>query len=82
MKSLPSFGVKAENIKTIFFYFRPRKLEVPGSDADGIYYLRNPDQANIIDENAKNKNVIIIGSSFIGECLFFKIPHLFYFLKK
>lgn len=44
----------------------PRELELPGSDLKNICYLRTPDDANFIDKASDDKNVVIIGSSFIG----------------
>lgn len=44
----------------------PRDLELPGSDLKNICYLRTPDDANFIDKASDDKNVVIIGSSFIG----------------
>ncbi|CAG5129586.1 unnamed protein product [Candidula unifasciata] len=45
---------------------KPRILPVPGSDLKNVYMLRTPKDANAIAENSQGKNVVIIGSSFIG----------------
>ncbi|BFZ18859.1 hypothetical protein BsWGS_21898 [Bradybaena similaris] len=45
---------------------KPRILPVPGSDLKNVYLLRTPKDANAIAENSQGKNVVIIGSSFIG----------------
>ncbi|KAK3084850.1 hypothetical protein FSP39_020165 [Pinctada imbricata] len=45
---------------------RPRVLPIPGVDLKNVCQLRTPADANFIAENAKGKNVVIIGSSFIG----------------
>ena len=42
-------------------------LPIPGVDLENVFTLRTPDDANKIAENVKDKNVVIIGSSFIGE---------------
>ncbi|GAB1598082.1 apoptosis-inducing factor 3-like [Argonauta hians] len=44
----------------------PRKLQIPGSDLSNICFLRTPSEANYIAENSKEKDVVVIGSSFIG----------------
>lgn len=44
----------------------PKKLEVPGSTLKNICYLKTHKDANYIAEMATNKNVAIIGTSFIG----------------
>ena len=44
----------------------PRKLGVPGEDREGVTTLRNINQANMINKEADNKHVVIIGTSFIG----------------
>ncbi|CAL1545244.1 unnamed protein product [Lymnaea stagnalis] len=45
---------------------QPRSLPIPGSDLKNVYSLRTPNDANAIAENAQGKNVVIMGSSFIG----------------
>ena len=45
----------------------PRELNIPGHDLNGIYQLRSVFDANKIAEVAKDKNVVVIGSSFIGK---------------
>eukprot|EP00105_Crassostrea_gigas_P007010 XP_011421115.1 PREDICTED: apoptosis-inducing factor 3 isoform X2 [Crassostrea gigas] len=45
---------------------RPRMLPIPGTDLQNVYQLRTPEDANQIAERAAGKNVVIIGSSFIG----------------
>jgi len=44
----------------------PRTLPVPGMDLKNIYCLRDPQDANFINSNVEGKNVVIVGSSFIG----------------
>ncbi|XP_021366051.1 apoptosis-inducing factor 3-like isoform X1 [Mizuhopecten yessoensis] len=44
----------------------PRVLPIPGIDLGNVRMLRTPADANFIAENAVGKNVVIIGSSFIG----------------
>lgn len=53
--------------------FSPRLYDVPGSTLKNIYYLRTYHDANDIINTAKDKNVIIIGTSFIGKKLYFRI---------
>ena len=45
---------------------RPRTLTIPGSDAENVFVLRSPSDANRIQTLSDGKNVVIIGSSFIG----------------
>lgn len=45
---------------------RPRTLSIPGSYADGIFVLRSPWDANQIAGQSEGRNLVIIGSSFIG----------------
>ncbi|MGL5794343.1 MAG: FAD-dependent oxidoreductase [Waterburya sp.] len=46
---------------------KARKLDVPGSDLEGIYTIRQPEDANLVLNAVKNaKQALIIGSSFIG----------------
>ena len=54
----------------ILIYFssiRPRVLPIPGAELENVFTLRTPDDANKIAENVAGKNVVIIGSSFIGK---------------
>lgn len=44
----------------------PRTLNVPGADLKGIYVLRSPEDGATITAEFEGKNVVIIGSSFIG----------------
>eukprot|EP00079_Xenopus_tropicalis_P033202 XP_017946973.1 PREDICTED: apoptosis-inducing factor 3 [Xenopus tropicalis] len=45
---------------------RPRELTCPGSSLQNVFLLRSPDDANAISEAAIGKNVVIMGTSFIG----------------
>ena len=46
---------------------KPRKLDVPGSDLDNIFTLRQPEDANKILNAVKDaKEAVVVGSSFIG----------------
>ncbi|XP_066455778.1 apoptosis-inducing factor 3-like isoform X2 [Eleutherodactylus coqui] len=45
---------------------RPRELKCPGSTLQNVFYLRCPEDAVAIFEAASSKNVVILGSSFIG----------------
>ena len=46
---------------------KPRRLEVPGADLDGVYYLRNvEDSERIKIDFARAKRVVIIGAGWIG----------------
>ncbi|GIY18022.1 apoptosis-inducing factor 3 [Caerostris darwini] len=45
---------------------QPVKMEVPGSDLKNIFYLRTPEDGNLIAKESAGKPVAIIGSSFIG----------------
>jgi len=44
----------------------PRVLPIKGVDLQNVFSLRTPDDANQIAQAAAGKNVVIIGSSFIG----------------
>ena len=46
---------------------RARKLEVPGADLDGVFYLRSLDDAKRIrDAGGNGKRAVVIGGGFIG----------------
>ncbi|PIK53726.1 putative apoptosis-inducing factor 3 isoform X3 [Apostichopus japonicus] len=45
---------------------KPRTLDVPGKDLKNVCSLRSPDDANYIAQLGNGKNVVIVGSSFIG----------------
>ena len=46
---------------------KPRRLEVPGADVDGVYYLRNvEDSERIKIDFARAERVVIIGAGWIG----------------
>lgn len=46
---------------------RPRKLQLPGSDLQGIYYLRTLDDVNAIKVDMQpGKKLVIIGGGYIG----------------
>ncbi|XP_063812173.1 apoptosis-inducing factor 3-like isoform X2 [Pseudophryne corroboree] len=45
---------------------RPRELRCAGSTLQNVFHLRSPEDANAISEAAVGKNVVIMGSSFIG----------------
>ena len=46
----------------------PRKLDVPGSDLDGIRYLRTIDDSDVLREDLSGggRNVVCVGSGWIG----------------
>ncbi|XP_063306001.1 apoptosis-inducing factor 3-like isoform X1 [Pelobates fuscus] len=45
---------------------RPLAPTCPGSNLKNVFLLRTPEDANAISEIAVNRNVVIMGSSFIG----------------
>ena len=45
---------------------KPRTLDIPGSEASNVFVLRTPGDANQIAALADGKNLVVIGSSFIG----------------
>lgn len=45
---------------------RPRELQCPGSTLRNVFYLRSPEDATAVSKEATGKNVVIMGSSFIG----------------
>ncbi|KAM9321519.1 apoptosis-inducing factor 3-like [Gastrophryne carolinensis] len=45
---------------------RPRELQCAGSTLKNVFLLRTPEDANLIGEVATGKNVVVMGSSFIG----------------
>lgn len=44
----------------------PRTLDCPGADLNNVYVLRTPADASGIATNARGKNVVVVGTSFIG----------------
>lgn len=51
---------------TFASHLRPRTLPIPGFDLENVFLLRDPSQANKIAEMGAGKNVVVIGTSFIG----------------
>ncbi|XP_037068458.1 apoptosis-inducing factor 3-like [Pollicipes pollicipes] len=45
---------------------RPRVLAVPGSDLENVCVLRSPEDGNAVAARLLGRDVVIIGSSFIG----------------
>jgi 3-phenylpropionate/trans-cinnamate dioxygenase ferredoxin reductase component len=46
---------------------KPRRLDVPGADLDGVYYLRNVEDSDRLKiEFTQAKRVVIIGAGWIG----------------
>jgi 3-phenylpropionate/trans-cinnamate dioxygenase ferredoxin reductase component len=46
---------------------KPRRLDVPGADLDGVYYLRNVEESDRLKiEFAQANRVVIIGAGWIG----------------
>jgi 3-phenylpropionate/trans-cinnamate dioxygenase ferredoxin reductase component len=46
---------------------KPRRLDVPGTDLDGVYYLRNvEDSERLKIEFAQAERVVIVGAGWIG----------------
>lgn len=46
---------------------RPRRIEAPGADLDGVTYLRTADDATLLrDLQSDAKSVVVIGGGFIG----------------
>jgi 3-phenylpropionate/trans-cinnamate dioxygenase ferredoxin reductase subunit len=46
---------------------KPRHLDVPGADLDGVYYLRNVEDSDRLKiKFAESKRVVIIGAGWIG----------------
>jgi 3-phenylpropionate/trans-cinnamate dioxygenase ferredoxin reductase subunit len=46
---------------------KPRRLDVPGADLDGVYYLRNVEESDWLKiEFAQANRVVIIGAGWIG----------------
>ncbi|KAG2459520.1 VPS53 protein, partial [Polypterus senegalus] len=45
---------------------RPRELKCPGSDLGNVRLLRTPSDASAIFQAAVGKNVVVLGTSFIG----------------
>ena len=48
------------------FYCSPRKYGTLGDDVQNAFYMRTYQDAANIAEHSKDKNVVLIGSSFIG----------------
>ena len=65
-----------------------RRLNVPGSELEGIHYLRTLGNADAIREDAAGKRVVLVGGSYIGcelaatltelgsECTMIMLEHL------
>ena len=53
-------------IDIILFSSGPEQLDIPGSDLKNICVLRTPEDGKDMAELGKGKDVVIIGSSFIG----------------
>ena len=46
---------------------RPRRLEAPGADLDGVTYLRTADDATVLrDLQSDAESVVVVGGGFIG----------------
>ncbi|MCI0711463.1 MAG: NAD(P)/FAD-dependent oxidoreductase [Chloroflexi bacterium] len=46
---------------------RVRKLNIPGSELEGIYYLRSAsDAARLLEAKATAENVVVVGGGYIG----------------
>ncbi|XP_068249916.1 apoptosis-inducing factor 3-like isoform X1 [Palaemon carinicauda] len=45
---------------------KPRRLTVPGGYLSGVFVVRAPEDANSVAADAAGKNVVVVGSSFIG----------------
>ncbi|XP_033905209.3 apoptosis-inducing factor 3-like isoform X2 [Acipenser ruthenus] len=45
---------------------RPREVTCPGADLDNVTLLRTPEDSSRIHQAALGKNVVILGTSFIG----------------
>jgi len=58
---------------------RPITLDKPGTNtfSKDVFYLRTPTEANEIANKSKGKNVVIVGSSFIGKFVFIFIYYIF-----
>ncbi|KAF8793070.1 Apoptosis-inducing factor 3 like protein [Argiope bruennichi] len=44
----------------------PFKYDAPGSDLKNIFYLRTPEDGNLIAKESTGKPIVIVGTSFIG----------------
>lgn len=44
----------------------PRTLSIPGADLENVLYLRSPEDGNRIHNACQEKNVVVIGTGFIG----------------
>jgi NAD(P)H-nitrite reductase large subunit len=56
----------------------PRQLSCPGADLQGVFYLRTPEDGQRIAESVQGRDVVVIGSSFIGRrrwCTLVDIRH-------
>ena len=54
----------------VLFHFSPRSLDqLEGHDLENITALRNLDEAHLVAEQGKGKNVVVIGTSFIGRSI-------------
>ncbi|XP_041078581.1 apoptosis-inducing factor 3-like isoform X2 [Polyodon spathula] len=44
----------------------PKLLNCKGRDVENVFYLRTPEDANCIAKLANNKNVVVVGASYVG----------------
>ena len=56
----------------------PKKLDVQGRDLKDVCLLRTPDEANYIAAAGKDKNIVIVGASFLGNFDWIKPIFLFF----
>ena len=56
-------------------YSSPRQLDCEGHDLENVCLLRTPADGNRIIEQAKGRNVVVIGTSFIGEYHIKQLTH-------
>ncbi len=47
----------------------PRELTCPGADLQHVTYLRTPADGSEIAQFTEGKNVVVVGSSFIGNTI-------------
>lgn len=59
-------GVLLSASLIVTFFCSPKRLDVQGNGLKNICFLRTPEEANYICSAGKDKNLVIIGASFLG----------------
>ncbi|PIO33853.1 hypothetical protein AB205_0171220, partial [Aquarana catesbeiana] len=58
-------GILAQ-VLTSFILHSPKTLKCKGKELDNVFTIRTPEDANRVVKLASNRNVVIVGASFLG----------------